>query len=482
MKLSQNPKLCAIADGLLRWYGTSDIGGEDVLVWIRKSDRPEPELGIAIVGKAKVLQARLFRNNITGEIGEPVRNINCARDVQLQLELGIPAWLEKGSGWHGVKSDIGQTMSEGKVGIDEISQSVRAVVEFVLEYKYRIHFTVMPREGKPWNGRATEYYSAKTKRIIVNKAPPVGFVKRTVQEHSILDIRTVATEKHAIDFCKIAGKIKETESGVVGAIGSDRFMLTRTLNVAKIESVKATIKGIKECGGMLFPSMAISDVPATNFGTLVLVSRLALALRNMKSSVSVYTTDAWTESTADYQNSKATWLYEQLTGGWSPTSYGYMIILGPMSDPVDTTTKLKRITSVSGIGARLKQIRKVWKRSIMTRRDMEDAGEKVHYPYLEVKPNAIVEVPDTFPLAVCEYTDAKRAKQLLRGIGFNGEFVIVDYGAPASNSVDRWSYAWKVRDAILKWQESKDAKHARQQDDWLEVFHGDKTGFNTPRL
>jgi len=465
------------ADALLRWPGTQDMGGSDVLAWIRD----DGSYALAIRGPAKRLESRLF-----GGDKLPINNYKSQRDVQLQRGFGLDAEIESGRGWTGIGGGAGQTMSTGRISLDEVVPAIESVLSASLDDE-PVHFTVMPLEGEPWEGEPTPYYSAKRGRVRTSSEP-----KGVVRVETSSDIGFPTETRSGIDFCTVAPRLRETSSGVVAtSSGSDKVFLTRSLNIGQYSTpVEELIRSITSCGGMLYPSLALSDVPATNFGTLVLVARIGLALRSISPyreknwPVDTYSTDAWTDTAREFLGNASVELYEQLTGSWEPRSYGHMQILGPrLVSETSMGHEVRRATSLSQIKTRLAKIRKRWRRG-MTAEQIEAASDltDLRYPYMEVKPAAVVEVPDSFVLAICPKSSLQAAKRLLQGIGFNGELITLPQD-PSSDDVERWDYAWRVRDAVLAWQERRDAA---QHHDWLEYFWlghlGSSGEFNRPNL
>lgn len=487
------------ADGLYKWRGIEEMGGKDVLAWVMS----DGTYGFAVQGPALRIE-RCF-----GEQGWPINNHQGYSDVALQKALGLDAHLERGHGWVGVEGGIGQTMSEGRVSIDEAEPAITSVLSHVLD-DHSVHFTLMPTEGAPWNvgDTCTPYYSAKKRKMLCGK-PPGGTISVEVDA----SFRSGEMERRenvpGIDFCTIADRIDETEGGIVGTTtGDDTFLLTHSFNLDpkyNVGSPKEAAAAIVRCGGMLYPSLALSDVPASNFGTCCLVARLPVALRMLKPykarsrgawPVTIYHTDAWTETTRNFVSNASATLFEQLTGLWEPFSNGHMMMLGPMSRDYAGPANAKIISSVSQLRSTLKKKRNRWKRS-MTVAQIEAASDMsdLRYPYLEVKVNGILGIPNTFPIAVCPTYLKSRTQEFLKAIGFNGRLLTIPIAGEFKDILRQdksvsiyetaraqWDYAWMVRDAVVGWQEGVDAKSKNYQQDWKEHIIDSGNGFNQPKL
>jgi len=456
------------ADGLLRWDGTKQMGGSDVLAWVM----PDKTYRVAIQGRADRLEARLF-----GKLKYPLNNYERRLEIQLQHLLGFEdASLEKGGWGTSVRGGVGQIFSSDRrdVSVDEIFEGIESTLRSSLE-ESRVDFTVMPLEGKPWFNdlshidKTMPYYSAKKRKVLHGTAPS-GLMEVDVEaQWSRGEMeRRVAP---GVDFCTVAPKLTVDEGGIVGVVKGQQILLTRCINIGMYSApLEQVIAGIQRCGNaMLYPSLALSDVPATNFGLLTLFARIPLASRSLRPEkvkgwpALVYKTDAWTETTRDFERSASVELFEQLTGNWSPRAYGHMNVLGPRL--AEGTTSLGHeahlAKSVSDVAGRMKRIRARWKPK-MTRSQIEAATDltDLRYPYLEVKVGASVAVADTFPLATCPSYLIREVKQMLGAVGFNGKILPIDVSMAAKRALEsgdaaaQWEYAWLVREQALAFADS----------------------------
>ncbi|MFA5053124.1 MAG: hypothetical protein WC565_03635, partial [Parcubacteria group bacterium] len=299
------------ADGLLRWDGTKQMGGSDVLAWVM----PDKTYCVAIQGRADRLEVRLFG---TDEPKYPLNNYDRRLEIQLQRLLGFEdASLEKGPWGTSIRGGVGQIFSSDRrdVSVDEIFDGVESTLRASLadgDNEPSLHFTVMPLEGKPWfddlshSGQTLPYYSAKKRKVLQGIAPS-GLMEVDVEaQWSRGEMeRRVAP---GVDFCTVAPRIAVDEGGIVGVVKGQKILLTRCINVGMYSApLEQVVAGIQRCGNaMLYPSLALSDVPATNFGLLTLFARIPLASRSLRPEkvkgwpALVYKTDAWTETTRDF--------------------------------------------------------------------------------------------------------------------------------------------------------------------------------------
>lgn len=485
------------ADKLFRWRGVDMLGGKDVLAWTLKDGTP----AFAIQGPDLRLETRCF-----GQNKWPINNRRGYADYELQRAMGFDVELERRGSWSGVRGGVGQTMSEGMVSVDELEMAMRSVLGHAIgDDDYMVHFTIMPMQGEPWNqgDKCTPYYSAKKRRTLCGTKPE-GVIKVDVDASFRTGEMGRKERVPGVDFCVVAPRFRETEGGIVGEIGGDddRIFLTHsfTLDPQVTGSPKQVAKAIQDCGGMLYPSLALSDVPASNFGPCCLFARLPVVLRSLKpykgrtrgvQATTLYTTDAWSERMSNFLGNASATLFEQLTGTWDPSSNGHMMTLGPKRTEYAGPAEARIVSSVTQLATTLRKRRKRWRRG-MTAEQIEKSSDMSagRYPYLEAKINGILEIPDTFPLAVCPTYLESRTKTFLCAIGFNGLLLSMRV-SPAMKAALRhdtsvsfndvaqakWDYAWMVRDVVLQWQEDKNAQmRDPTTHGWLEhiekVDHG----------
>ena len=488
------------ADGMFKWRGVEAMGGKDVLAWVKKNGEP----AFAVQGPDLRIQQRCLNGDKS-----MFNNHGMRLDLSLQKNLGLDARLERRGYQPFLVGGAGQTMGEGLVSADELDQGITSALSVALDADI-VHFTLMPMTGKPWNDgqKCTPYYSAKKQKVLCGTKPE-GMI--STQKY---DDRTGGYIKvKGVDFCTIAPTISETEGGVVGEITDDRFFLMHSFNMDPRRNAsppKKVAKAITDCGGLLYPSLAIADVPSFNFGSCCLFARLPLALRVLKpykersrgvSPVTVYNTDAWTDVTRDFVGSAASELFDQLTGRWEIQYGSHMMTLGPrlMEDARTRGPEVKVLKSVSQLRSALKRKRSRWHRG-MSDVDILNATDTtdLRYPYLEVKVNGILRVPDTFPVATCPGYLRARTREFLSMIGFNGILLTVPVKGALKEALRnddpqaQWDYAWMVRDAVIAWQEKQDATVNHYRDNWLEnvsetIWRGghrdpSESDFNTPTL
>ena len=438
-----------LADHLLGWSGVQAVGAKDVLVW-----QVKPKMvGVAFRGPALHLQSHAVQKEI--------RNYQYSLDLGLQRALGFPAETR---GFGRELSPVVQTMSDRETFIGDLLEAVEGLSREFLggDDVTDVQATLMPDEGEPWSPdhTPTEWYSAKKKKAFVTKDPPwIG----KVQDRE-------GAEQWGADFCYLAGHASCGGKQVVMSIGGTEVLLTHCTSVESwralhvdgksVVGLEGRAKLIQKCGGLLFPSLACSFIPATNFGTLVLVADPMLALAGLRPykkrgiwPITIYALDAWTETTSGFMGYGAAQLFDELTGNLFVTNWIYKRWMWTLGPPFEEE-KSSRIDSTKALLSRLKT------RSRKFSRELDrDGFDKLHeqderYPYLEAKANSIVE-PGCFPLAVCQERDQKLALKWLHESGFKLKLIVLTDEPIVPGRDVNWDYAWRVRDVVLAYAHEK---------------------------
>jgi len=448
-----------VAQRLLAWEGAQRIGASDVLAWVRN--------GVpcfAFWGDSVKLESHVFANRTWN-------NQDYRVDIGLQRAMGFEVSVQHWDRSYRIRSfesDIGQTMSNGTSDVGEVFEAIQRVVSEVLGTDAAI--TIIAKEGQPWNWgeKSTPYYSAKKNRELSGVAP-----------EGVLDIEVVDrdTEKKvrrpAVDLCLHAGVVAPTAREPIVAVAKGmQLLLTHSFNL-EIRSLE-TAGSVRQCGGLLFPSMALGEIPASTFGTVSLFASVSTVLEGLKPyrtgrgawPVTLYRTDAWTGGTKAFVTLGATTLFEQLAGYYEVDVYindrSHMWTLGPpiASTGVSSDHPVTLVKSSNEMIAAMSKRTKLWTRK-MTKARMEQLSGRPtdRYPYLEAKSNSVL-APACFPLAVCPTQHADKTAQFLSAAGFRCELLTIDVEPKALDAITTrgddlltYEYAWVVRDVALDWAE-----------------------------
>jgi hypothetical protein len=254
------------------------------------------------------------------------------------------------------------------------------------------------------------------------------------------------------------------------------FMVTHAFGFSRFEW-RDISEFINRCGGLLFPSLAVSQLPAATIGEVFFVIDPLVVLQGLRPYHSgqdrwpaiLYTADAWTETTGTFVTDAAVITYEQLTGQWNPgaSKTKHFYILGPI---VESSKGDKdggsRIEDTETLSEVMKHRSDVWDRNLSKREVMRLANSNTvdMYPYLEAKVNGIVCVDAIVACVVPTFMMGEVGK-MLDAIGFNGELLPIELTPDEERAFDRktnlgvdlgilYKYSWRVYDAVSRFARS----------------------------
>lgn len=352
--------------------------------------------------------------------------------------------------------------------------------------------TVIPEPGWPWPTEGEVYFSAKRQKDERSRTP-----EWLIEVPG--DERIGRGTQPGVDLCALMGMrpTDGSEAGlgdaVVARFPGEDVIVTHVVSARGGDEVHeadspaawaAAGRSVRACGGLLFPSLAVGPVPATNFGACVLVARVGLALQGVKPYrprgrvlTWLYDTDAWTGRVGDYRSGWAIAAFDQMHGhsdymytienhAWPLGAPGGLALHGGPVEPtpIETTKRLN---------ADLKRRFKVWKRDLSPA-GVELVQQKVtmtqaHYAYLEAKVNGVTPM-DAFPVAVCPERHRPSFEGFLEAAGWRGDLIVLPVpddildasegtSLPAGMPFERrkaiqtWAslqYGWHVADALRK--------------------------------
>jgi hypothetical protein len=459
--------MMGIASQLQAWRGLDLFGATEVLTWWRGKVP-----AFAFRGPDLRIEQRLFRSD------GMMLNRHHALDQSMQRALGLDARVERSQWGVGITGGAGQTLSDPDAHYSEVADAIAGIAAEQLGVE-AVHVTVMPSGGAPWNrGEAsTPFYNARTERMLEGRAPK-GLVEVEIDN-----------EKHVgVDPCFYAPKVTAASGAIVGRFASSFTALrgrkyrpamdliaTHCLSLDRASIMNAA-PAMRACGGMLFPSLAVGEIPATPFGPLCLVLRFSVVLEGLKPyrkgrgawPIVVYKSDAWTGGVSSFRQGGAIVLFEQLTGAWEPSPYrndhgvtsAHPWTLGPsISESGFMATEVDLVSNTAQLASSMFARAKLWDREITPERMAALSDQpKDRYPYLEAKSAAVVAL-ESAPLALCPVSYADAARSFLATAGWSGELVTVatppEWGRALQGEWDdnkaivQWHYAWLLRDVIL---------------------------------
>ena len=452
--------LIEAADTLQDWDGIGQFGADEVLAWWGKDGRAK----FALRGPALRIELRSLIDSMRD-------NRYCHLDISIQQAMGNKARpLMHGNRVVGVEGEIGQTMDYPEADISQVFDAISLSIQTFLEKRdveVDVFTTLMPKEGSPWewNQKQTYFYNAHRGIIESTKRPdwiiPVEARDRSTSQY---------VKTHGADFCKFAPVISADVDCPMVCRFEERdldFMVTHSIDITRYDTGWRKIaKFINYCGGILFPSLAVGQVPGARFGPVCLVVNPMVVLEGMKPyarrqgqwPIITYSTDVWTETMGDFLGNASATLFEQLTGQWPIDLFGRMhfYILGPplrLDGPMEGKPILntKKLSTVLGRRARR------WSRDL-TGEEVEGlqfTEREDRYPYLEAKSNGIVSVE---ALVACAAPSSmmRSVKDFLDAIDFQGEVIPIRTSREEANALSvgldyglLYDYSWRVFDAVI---------------------------------
>lgn len=453
-------QLKQLVDAMARWDGAGKIGAREVIAWRTGGKRGFGDVRLAFRGDPLRIQRNLLTAPLPNRVfrGEYVGQL----DRSMERALGI---------------ELGQIFTTGEVYPYDFVSGVQTAANHYLEHlgvpdaEEMVEVTLMPKEGSPWvvGTKVTPFVSSRKARPIKGK-PPEHLIEVDMDAGELQ--RADIDVPLGIDPCAFADRVDRCNVGALVGSLADRsrsvdFIVTHSFDVGHPRFEDAADR-IAACGGLAYPSLAVGEIAASNFGEVALIADVGLVLEGLKPyrgrgrwPVVVYATDAWTTRTRAIFTTGAHELFVELTG--QPTNWTYkqdFWVLGPpteehKADIVMTTKKLRK---------ELKERYRSWPRDMdaaqieaLMEEFLKLEGMHGHeagkYPYLEAKVNGIVPL-SCFPVAVCPREIAAQAKTFLRKAGWKGVLAEVDFPSFAQQDFVqggrdlRYDYGWLVRDVV----------------------------------
>ena len=456
-----------VADILQGWErGHNLFGYDEALVWRHKHG-----IGIALRGDALKIEMHVFELQM-------FRNEEHYLDSDMQRQFfgnEIQILRSSPTRYPSIHGGIGQSMSEPDAHFSEVLDGIESAIREFLSRRgveVDVHVTLMPDEGSPWEpgDRITKYYNAKTHKVEATPAPKwLTQVKVRNEEGNYVKVP-------GADFCKIAPALHAEPDGPVMVHDSAKnidFMMTHGFDFFRPGVGWKEISGfINRCGGLLFPSVGIGQIPAAAIGIVVFVLDTGVVLQGMKPyrsgrgrwPVVTYTTDAWTETTRDFLGEASYIAFQQLTGQWVPNIYGqtHFYVLGPRISRTSEDIGGELVLDTKKLSSVVSRRARVWQRDL-TGTEINDLGSELtvnRYPYIEAKVNGIVAVDALSACAVPSFL-SRPVGAMLRAIGFQGTLLSIRVTSAEAKALEAgtdlpvlYDYSWRVHDAVSEFAHS----------------------------
>lgn len=443
------------------------FAAKEVLAWASPKG-----LHLGLRGQALKLELMMTSERY-GAIGN-LPNRHGELDAALQRGVGLDVLLVRERWGTDVRGGIGQTLEMPDVHFSQALDTLAAAASEVLGAD--VHATLLPNEGSPWypGGDDVEYYNARTNRIAVTH-PPEWLTKTRVRGEDIGLPTADPVIVDAANVCALARVLTETHGPPIGHFkDGTEFVVSHSFDPApymgldprpwvelaggRMSPTKAA-RLVSDCGGWIYPSLAVGKLASTTFGPVTMVAGSDLVLRGVRRQrgpwlLSLYDTDTWTTNTRDVLGLGAHVLYEQLTGQAEYSVYTYAAInhqwiLGPpvrTGGPAGPTAEVLRTDEQ--LRRALKRRYRLWREDLSPSQVtelVEQATEGVYaqqahrYPYLEAKLNALME-PGAWLIALVAESWEEDAAEFLDAVGYAGDLVVVT-DPPDTNYEVGWDLA-----------------------------------------
>lgn len=305
-----------------------------------------------------------------------------------------------------------------------------------------VSVTAIPLPGYPWPTANGFYYSAKTNRAVASPQPP--WLTEVPAERDADGPRY----EPGVDLCRFHAPVDPTERWRASSVpdatrvefeNGAHAIVTHSMGNQGGRDWQAAAQGVRACGGFLWPSLAIGEVPASSFGAATLVAKVDVGLLAVKpfkprgvDVARVYETDAWTWTLGQILGSGQRIAFEQLHGHarYMYTLENNLMVLGPPEgDGIDSSVDIRVIETVSSLAREVKRRGKFFPAGVsvvqQAKNFMATRYSPQRYGYLEVKSNLNVAV-SAFPIAVgADFIFEDGFNRFLDEIGFNGKRLVI---------------------------------------------------------
>lgn len=324
-----------------------------------------------------------------------------------------------------------------------------------------VRVTVIPEPGYPWPADGDSYYSAKSRKRLPSRRPEWLLPDLIVDEGRGL-------RSPGIDLCKFIEPLPASSyAGLLtlrwGSGADDVAMVTHSFGFERGDYGMGA--RVAACGGLLLPSLAVGQVPASAFGPATLVGDVGPVVRSLKPSrgrgapalVDLYAGDAWTTGIAELSRDGAVAAFEQMHGheDWIHASHVWATGAPTAGELAGGHSEVPLIESETALRRALKDLSKTWprtptRRAQQTRERLSAAtrATRLSNPYLEAKGNFLFPMR-TFPLCAVSEDYLEQAEKQLRIAGFEGHLLPVRARYPTTGAdLEKMDYAWALADAI----------------------------------
>lgn len=346
----------------------------------------------------------------------------------------------------------------------------------------------IPEPGYPWaeDDKPIAYWSAKKRKWITPKRP-AWLVEIALDQNTKQQLSRHSDRALGVNPCVVfpPDETKTAPGGHVygevtqGSYRGTSIMVAHSMSLPEAEvdsdrrfhkTIDTAIANINARGGLLFPSLSVGPIPASNFGPVSLIAHLELVLAALKpykkrnrNPAWVYDTDSWTVGTSELMTVIAAQLFSELHGHEDWSHGRHMWVLGPPSEfhggPRGDQTPISSMGPLlKGIRQRMKRFEPDMDEVDYLRLEEELAGTDEKYAYCEAKTREVVRL-DEFPLLIAPDSYADRVERFVKGVKYKGDVVLLPdeeqevlTAEETGNGYLMYLWAWRVAEAVKAYQ------------------------------
>lgn len=345
--------------------------------------------------------------------------------------------------------------------------------------------TLIPSPGHPWYGNGTVYYSARTKRWVKARRP-------TWASSEPVLARVGGEEVYApsVRWCTLAPTVRCARGGsaMLTGRGGEPVLFTHSFHLAddgggRVDEYDESVaRAVRDCGGLMFPSLAVASIPAPNFLPGVMLIDPSSVLNALKSKggrepvARVYNADVWTATVRSLETEIGPAAYSELAGQlnaddfmeryhqhfWSAGLPAYHDFGGWRPEGAK---ELKTLDAIIGtVGRYSKRWRREYTESPAAfRKNFDKARGGVGFAgnsaFLEAKISGVLSLSCVRAVCVPDYA-VGRYKRFLAAMGYRGPVLVVQTSGDEERAIEapgrsddgdhaRYVYAWRVSDMIV---------------------------------
>lgn len=343
-----------------------------------------------------------------------------------------------------------------------------------------VSLTMLPYPGVPMTLRAEPipYFSVKEKGGgFFNPKTP-----RWVGPETLVNIEFQDEMRRTANLCLIARTAAPVPWPLATHAVQSRGRARDTIAIVAHSSDESILseqaeKGIDVCGGLIYPSLSVGTIPASNFGPISIIFDPRVVLRDLSPfrnqrsqippDVILYMSDQWTPNTNEIFSNYAAMTFLELSGNADFSNYyrpeKVLYSLGPMNlARPGAGDSVEVIDTVAAMFREIQNRMRIWKdqgyQSFL--KTLESATGHAHYGYLEAKVISVLPLTAASALVAPSHRIGAISSYMSQ-FGFRGTLIPMEltkeehdvfYEERGSDFEQDWirlRYAWKVSRAVV---------------------------------